>query len=569
MKTRHIHLAALCCAVIFLSSGCAFLTGGQQSSPPARPEPDLSQQAQATYSYLQYQELMRRKQPDKAVQALKKALKKDPAPELFLELASFYWQNEELDRSEAVIKQGLRAFPGHEKLGATLAKIYLARGKTDRAAEHIERFLEDNPRDRDNLVRLAQIHLQQDKHLQALDLLKRIPDKDRTAKVHYLMGQAYAGQNNRHAAIAQLKRATEIDPSFMKARAELAYQYELTKDYAAAEETYADLLDRGASNPEIFTRLIDLNLKLNNPDNALKYARQGPDTDSFRLNALSLFLQNEFYAQAKTFLGSLGENLRSSPRARLYQAILAYQADEDMDEALSHLRSIGKDSELYERSLSLQCRLLFQQGKTGEAEAMARKGQSLFPREPSFWLLEAEILRSREREREALEVLKKGLERIPDNTQLLFQLGVAAYELDRPEKAIEYMERIISIDPEHAQALNFVGYTLVEQDRDLERAGVLIKKALHLEPGNGYFLDSLAWLYFKTGRLQKAWKTISEAVNKVQNDPVIWEHFGDIAKALNKPENARKGYEKALQGNHEEPQIIKDKLRTVPSGPQS
>lgn len=200
---------------------------------------------------------------------------------------------------------------------------------------------------------------------------------------------------------------------------------------------------------------------------------------------------------------------------------------------------------------------------------MARKGQELFPEQSSFWLLEAEILRSQERNDDALRVLEKGLEQTPKDTRILFQLGVAEYELDHPEKAIEYMERIISIDPEHAQALNFVGYTLVEQDRDLERAQVLIKKALRLDPGNGYFLDSLAWLYFKTGRLQKAWKTISEAVSKVQSDPVIWEHYGDIAKALNKPESARKGYEKALQADHEEPRTIKDKLRAVPSKPRS
>ena len=40
------------------------------------------------------------------------------------------------------------------------------------------------------------------------------------------------------------------------------------------------------------------------------------------------------------------------------------------------------------------------------------------------------------------------------------------------------MEKVIMADPEHADALNFLGYTLADEGRDLERAETLIENAL-------------------------------------------------------------------------------------------
>ena len=125
------------------------------------------------------------------------------------------------------------------------------------------------------------------------------------------------------------------------------------------------------------------------------------------------------------------------------------------------------------------------------------------------------------------------------------------------------MEEVINIDPDHAAALNFIGYTLAEQGLNLDRAEILIKKALNLDPENGYYLDSLAWLYFKSGKLDQAWETISSAVARVTDDPIIWEHYADIASALQKFEQARSGYEQALQHSPDNPAQIRDKLKSI------
>jgi tetratricopeptide (TPR) repeat protein len=207
--------------------------------------------------------------------------------------------------------------------------------------------------------------------------------------------------------------------------------------------------------------------------------------------------------------------------------------------------------------------LLYEKKEIESALKIAEKGQSLFPEKEEFWLLESEILRSEKKFSQAVATLKKSLNYLPKNTSILFQLGVLKHELNQKDKSIQFMEKIIQINPEHPGALNFVGYTLAEQGKNLKRAEVLIKKALQLDPDNGYYLDSLAWLFYKTNQLKQAWKKIQSAVALVQDDPIIWDHYGDIALKNGLLQKALQGYKNALKFGYETPFLLEQKIRDI------
>jgi Flp pilus assembly protein TadD len=44
------------------------------------------------------------------------------------------------------------------------------------------------------------------------------------------------------------------------------------------------------------------------------------------------------------------------------------------------------------------------------------------------------------------------------------------------------------------------------------------------------------------------------------DDPTIWEHYGDIATALGKVEEARKGYAKALELKPQNADSVRERL---------
>ena len=56
----------------------------------------------------------------------------------------------------------------------------------------------------------------------------------------------------------------------------------------------------------------------------------------------------------------------------------------------------------------------------------------------------------------------------------------------------------------NATYYNYYGYLLIDHELDVKKGMALVQKALNLEPKSPYFIDSMAWGYFKLGDCQKA-----------------------------------------------------------------
>lgn len=87
---------------------------------------------------------------------------------------------------------------------------------------------------------------------------------------------------------------------------------------------------------------------------------------------------------------------------------------------------------------------------------------------------------------------------------------------------------------------------MADKGINLDESLNLIEKALKFEPENGYYIDSLGWVYFRLGRFDDALRELKRAV-ALSKDPVIYEHLGDIYYELGMKEEARDQWEKSLQ----------------------
>ena len=119
------------------------------------------------------------------------------------------------------------------------------------------------------------------------------------------------------------------------------------------------------------------------------------------------------------------------------------------------------------------------------------------------------------------------------------------------------MEKTIDLDPTHSEALNYLGYYYVEREIRLEEAMGLIKRAVSLQPDNGYYVDSLAWANYKMGKTDEAVAQLERAVELVPDDPVIVQHLGEVYLTLGDREAARKAWERALELDPDN-QLLKD-----------
>ena len=119
------------------------------------------------------------------------------------------------------------------------------------------------------------------------------------------------------------------------------------------------------------------------------------------------------------------------------------------------------------------------------------------------------------------------------------------------ENEIEVMKSLIKKNPKHSGGLNFLGYLYADKGEHLEEAEILIKRALKIKENDGYYMDSLGWVYFKQKKFQKALKLIEKANALAPGEGVILEHLGDVHMALGDEKKAVKYYSEAVKAKLE------------------
>ena len=148
---------------------------------------------------------------------------------------------------------------------------------------------------------------------------------------------------------------------------------------------------------------------------------------------------------------------------------------------------------------------------------------------------------------EAEAMLRKALEMDAENTGVHFRLGVVYDKWKKKEASIEQMKKVIELDPMDAHALNYLGYTYLDLNRNMEDAEKLILRANEIKPDDGYIADSLGWLYYKKGNIKDALLKLEKAVSLVPNDPVILEHLGDVYLEIGEKEKAMEMFKRSLE----------------------
>jgi len=86
----------------------------------------------------------------------------------------------------------------------------------------------------------------------------------------------------------------------------------------------------------------------------------------------------------------------------------------------------------------------------------------------------------------------------------------------------------LAIDPDNAAIDNDYGYMLADRGIRLDEAVAMIKKAVDFDPQNGAYLDSLAWAYYKQGQYALAEDYAQKAVARLNSDPAVLDHLGEI-----------------------------------------
>ncbi|MFT4300870.1 MAG: tetratricopeptide repeat protein, partial [Desulfovibrio sp.] len=503
-------------------------------------------EAKSTYAFLLYSQALNDEDEAALLQAAPlMAAAKLPAS-IWLE-GGVWLVSRKSAEAAPYLEQGLAVAPDDMSLNLLYAEALMEQGTPERGVQLMRAFLAKHPGSLDARLELALLLVKSKEYAEAETLLNSVSSKERTPLVDYYHARALIGMDRSAEAIPFLQKAIKEMPDFVEAMAELAFIYEQRSEFKPARTLYEKLLKLNFSPQDVLLRLISLSLRMNQPEKALKYMRQGPDTIPFKLTVAGLFIDSRHYLQGETLLKQIAARDDAPVDVYLLLADLNYEQRRDLPMALSWLDKVPPQSKAAPRAALLRIQLLGEAGKEQEALTVTRQAQKQFEDAPQFWELEIRLLARQQQMPQALEIARKAAKKWPDNVDMAFLLGSLLDESGDKKEAFKVMEHILTLHPENYQALNYVGYTLAEENRDLEKALSLLVKADELSPNQSYIVDSLAWVLYKLGRNEEALKEIRRAVKLDEHvDASIWEHYGDIASKMGLKDEARTAYQKAL-----------------------
>ena len=153
----------------------------------------------------------------------------------------------------------------------------------------------------------------------------------------------------------------------------------------------------------------------------------------------------------------------------------------------------------------------------------------------------------------------------PKNDKFHFTLGALFDETKQKEAGIDEMKKAIELNPRTRRRSTISAIPMRNRVKNLDEAERLIKRALVVEPEDGFYVDSLGWVYYQKGEYKKAVTELERAVTITNNDPTITEHLGDAYRKIGKLKEASHEYDDALKKAEESDQLLrlKDKLQGV------
>ncbi len=483
-------------------------------------------------------------------------------------LGRLYRLNNDLQKAESEFKTAVKLQPDSEEAVTTLAYLYNELGDTARAAQ----------------------------------VLSSVPNPARSAKLYSALGYTYEQQKEYKNAIEAYRHAIELDRDNLDAIRGLAQNLLSDGQADAALEQYKVIVDANPEDAQTYVRIAEIYRKQGKFDLALDHLKKAEsmvqDSVEVPYNIAAIYQAQGRYDEAipimrdllkksekpdgkysngeksnrAVFLERLGtiyrEQGNNQAAIETFREIVALGDSENIERGYQEIIDTWREAKEWQKatdvakeaveklptSRDLKMVLAAQQADMGDADkalkdvrAMLRGDASSDDRQVYITLAQMNTrLRRFSDAEQALDKAEQLSTKTEDKEYIWFLRGSTFEREKHYAEAEEQFKKVLASDPEHASALNYLGYMLADQNMKLEEALGYIKRAVDLDPANGAYLDSLGWAYFRLGKYELAEDSLLKASQKINTDPTVHDHLGDLYQKTGRLKLAATHWERAL-----------------------
>lgn len=234
----------------------------------------------------------------------------------------------------------------------------------------------------------------------------------------------------------------------------------------------------------------------------------------------------------------------------------------DLDQAIAFLRD-APDFDTNVDRWTQTAALLHKQGNLTETARLLGQAYKKFDNNMEVGFLYALVLRQTNQHKKALKVLNNMLAIQPDYDDARLTRATTYECLGRYALMEKDTEFLLAKNPKNPYAINLKAYGLAQRGIRLQEAEKLAVYGLTLRPGSEAALDTLAWIYFKQGRLEEAGKLLlSLPPDLWQQEPELAYHYGAVLFAQGRYDEARPFLDAARHTLKEAQRLYKKLPRT-------
>lgn len=243
------------------------------------------------------------------------------------------------------------------------------------------------------------------------------------------------------------------------------------------------------------------------------------------------------------------------PDFNLAKIVLAdrFEALKKYADAITVYRSIDADSPYYQAA---EIQVAIDEGRMDQNDKAVADLKDIAAKRPddaAAWTSLGDAYRAVNNDTDAIDAYTRAiaLSNPPDKSdwQLYFARAASEENVKQIAAAEADLQMALKLSPNEPQVLNYLGYTWVDQGRNLPQALAMLQKARTLSPYDGYIVDSVGWAYFRMAKYKEAADALQAAVLLVPGDPTINEHLGDAYWMAGRKLDARFQWNHALAFN--------------------
>ncbi|KPK86964.1 MAG: hypothetical protein AMS27_03795 [Bacteroides sp. SM23_62_1] len=448
-----------------------------------------------------------------------------------------------------------------------LAQIYNYQNKYDSLKYVYQKMIQYWPEKIEISYDLARIYSEEGQYEKALKILNKIEDENGISEpVSLLKEQIFVRSGKNNMAVEEIQKLIKLQPGEIRYLGILAELYNSMDENDKAKVVYEQIFNIDPENTLALLSYSEFLRETGDEDKQFEILKEVFNKSDVsldqKLQVLIDYLtdQNKFDSQKseiKELIDILLENYTDDYKVRTAHADYLVKIDEYKKalEEYDYVLSIEKGNYfIWEQSLYIENIL-------GNLESLYTKsGEAIryFPDKPVLYLFRGNAAMRLNKYEEANNVLEKGLAKVVNNNALKLQfytfLAESYQSTGDNKKSDEYFELALTMDPNNLLLMNNYGYFLSLRAERLEYAEKMSRKTIEAEPENSTYLDTYAWIMFKSGNLRKAKEYIERAMKYGgKEDPEILEHYGDILEKMGQATDALKYWKLSIEkGNTSE-----------------